>query len=1197
MSTVVIKYEGDDITDDVVFEQTMFRGIADGTTGTCSVLIDDAEHSYANGYFHAGGTLELFIDGERAWDGWVVGINRSWPLDPDDTTVIRTVPRFLRLSGQDRNILLQKRVMYRVDNPADHEGLKIWPEDTWDKTAIEYALEHYVDMSGDDITWNIDHVGTPGPYEEFTLGYVSAPMGVLFEDCSEITGAVYFIGPDRVGRYVDDMTVTAPFILSDVKGAGKVTYREVSADLDYTEAANEALVWGVGKGSDEAVFAKYTDSDSVNDHGLWQWGELYIGAWKQLTVNRRAQTYVEGSPNHRRGHNDPVPVVTCTIFEPGIRAGHVATFEMQAFGYSQALPVRSVEMTFPTPTTVKYDLELSLKIDTPYGIPNLWKTPPWEDDGPGDGEVIPPEGPGIPSLPTAETLIDHFDRTTGYWTSSGETGLGSSWSITLPDVPGGFQTDDLIVVNWTHTAIPGGWGASGWPTDPDTPFDENSFPVYLLNGVDVWVAYLLTGYAIPGATVISRYMILTDPMRDALNSGGEIYIETDGIDEQTHVGYAVIVVRGSLGVPTTGATWGGVYHELAGPWDQIYVRSISHPYATDGNGNPGGEDYLYAAFVVAGGNHDYYGGDGSPVLGMTISGSISEPDWSVEERKWPSAVDTPSFALGVARTASDTGGNFYWDLSSGGGETWVGRDLVSMAWSVRFAGEEKQIDPTPGPEITGSDYPGGNEYDTWSWGSGTWGVADSCIYVKDALLYTTFTLSGPEVSTTDGSVVVDRPDAAWCHGRFILKARFQFGGPDTRKVHRLDLQVRGFDIGQGIGWDVECLLAYGAPDSIYPYGWDIYFDPAPDLYHDDYVSEPIPDVPPPGEDDWYYIVVDFGVSGNTQMKFWKDGEPEPGWRYTLPNKQYLLAGDDWGTWAGYGTATNQLVLGLTNYMYPSANSSVLRLDAIWAVDETNILSGIVIEAPVMDTTEDAETGSYHTKYPYVPGTLAVYFQGVRLRAGVDYIETDPATGAFRVLDERDLSGGLYVTYRRAGSTSGSTGEVYRPAPVMQRGWGTALDGYNCMMACSVMALDRHTLGAFTPYRGDPRSTPPSHRSHQDDQVTGADLSDIATAWRRGWDQDFYVVGTTTFGHFTDLLNEGRGAIVAGLYSSLPASKRYSDFTGPHGIYVNEQFENGNFWVCDPLYRFPVIYTYSELWSYAASLAGSGNIIVGFTRVT
>jgi hypothetical protein len=247
--------------------------------------------------------------------------------------------------------------------------------------------------------------------------------------------------------------------------------------------------------------------------------------------------------------------------------------------------------------------------------------------------------------------------------------------------------------------------------------------------------------------------------------------------------------------------------------------------------------------------------------------------------------------------------------------------------------------------------------------------------------------------------------------------------------------------------------------------------------------------------------------------------------------------------------------------------------------------------------EDEGTGTYVTMYPYQANTLKLTSDGTLLRPGSDFVEVTPSEGKFRIFDSGDWSGTIKATYIRAGDEllSGSTGPsgIYRPPIILQYGWGTRLDGYNCTMACSAMALARHTNGELI-------TTPPQHRANQDDQIGGADLLDVQVAWERGWSHAFqYMVAS--WDDLVSKIDEGRGIILQGLYGALPPNKRFStSFTGGHAIYLNERFANGNIWGADPLYKLPCLYTPAELIAYAHSLSIGGEygrVSFGYTRIT
>jgi hypothetical protein len=339
-----------------------------------------------------------------------------------------------------------------------------------------------------------------------------------------------------------------------------------------------------------------------------------------------------------------------------------------------------------------------------------------------------------------------------------------------------------------------------------------------------------------------------------------------------------------------------------------------------------------------------------------------------------------------------------------------------------------------------------------------------------------------------------------------------------------------------------------------------------------------------------------------RVKVWKATDPQPStWDVDDVMPMYKIGAY---TYLGHTNISGDADLGDSTYVSmfefditSSGGSPLMGVDAVWALTAegfASTISGI----PIYDNAEAQGASLYVTAYPYVPGSLRVWWQGTRLRPDFDYIESDPAAGEFRIVGDRDISGGLHVDYTRAGSVPNfSGGTVYRPAAQTQYGWGTPLDGHNCIFAASAMALDRHTLGAHTQFRGTPRNTPPNHRGFQTDQVGGGDIFDAATAWSNGWGETMVSPGITSWSDFVSKINAGRGAILLGIYSQIPETKRFSDFTGPHAIYINEQFANGNFWGLDPLSRYPMIYTTAELQAYAGAFAGPGLVSAGFTQVT
>jgi hypothetical protein len=1136
---IVIRVDGVDITPDVVFSQTLFRCVADGQAGTATVVIADRTQTYSVGDFRMGMTLELVIDGTRYWDGWVFVVRNGWPMPVDDTTNPASVARTWTLEGYDRNLLFQKRILYRLSDPTDDSGLRIWASDTTDKVALEYTIDNYVDLSGDGLSYDIEEVGSPGPFEEFTLGYVGAPLGVAFDDAAKITGAVFVIGPGRVLRYHDDITPTAPFVLSDRPTASQVGYREFEIGSDFTGGATEAFVWGAGRGSDEAVFGTYSENPG-NIVGRWQWGEIFVGASRQQTVNRRARTYIKGSPNHRRGHGDPVPVVRSSIFEPGLRTGDVVTFENALYDYQRDLPLRQMVITFPTPTQARFDLELTLRVDTPFGVPDPWdyhrkriRVPP----------VPPIPEPIDPSIDTG-TLIDHFDDPGGpyiAWTSTDFVSSVQTETLTqvTVDVPVA-QPGDLMFVVFAYNASTLEFFDASFFSPVDEP--GLTYP---------WIVQLQLGQTEQGEEL-----------------GGWVGYRFIGPDEtDTSISFTGMTTSdfGDFG------GWVGIIRGAA--MDPGFPGSIYEIYDPDPNPSP---TSLGLSYMLA---HQETGG---------LSIMTTPSGWDVEHSDISGDGGTLAGALGVA-TRRGGGIEPEWSTTpSTSHESWYWNYIEPIDAAVLRL---------PGPSVTGSPYTGGNPYFI---DAGDAAVADSELYFVSSFGHASGGWSVRDyirsvVSPTQGEITDPDP------GSFPLTAF------STR--HQLLLKWR-YTQGLDTGWIIFLWdLLEEAPGEDYSNKMTMMFDvywnwdgPATasmiDVGNDAYGRGPNEQwwssqdfVLSPDTD--YYILFDGGTTDRVRFKIWPVGDDEPSWMADLPVSVYQDTftpdGNDWNEvsveWGAvdYGTG--------------------IYLDAWWYLDATGaVASGgigrFIAETPTQDL-RNGETDLYLTSYPYMTGTLVVYLDGTRLREGMDFIEVAPAAGSFRVFDAQGAGTSLYVLYERAGTVPSPGSETtYRPAVQLMYGWGTEFDAWNALFACSAMALDRHTQGTYTATTGTPRSTPPEHRDQQS-QAGYGNLLGIAEAWGNGWGETLHSPGIISWSNFVAKVDEGRGAIIQGMYGALPASKRFADIDRLHALYINERLSDGSFWGYDPIRPYGVIYAAGELQDFTEALGfvSPGDASAAFTQVT
>jgi hypothetical protein len=212
---------------------------------------------------------------------------------------------------------------------------------------------------------------------------------------------------------------------------------------------------------------------------------------------------------------------------------------------------------------------------------------------------------------------------------------------------------------------------------------------------------------------------------------------------------------------------------------------------------------------------------------------------------------------------------------------------------------------------------------------------------------------------------------------------------------------------------------------------------------------------------------------------------------------------------------------------------------------------------------------YYTHFPYVPGSLQVFFGGIPYH---EVVEMDPATGMFSVhiggmysygsFDIRYLAsspdptefGGMgdynSETHLTEGTDPGGAGEdgaVYRPQFRSTYGWGTEYDGANVQFAQLCHFIERTTQGTTI-------VTPPQVRSTSNltafGQYTQSSMVNILKTYQVG----YWWPGTISWEQLVAGINEGRGAIVPGDPTKLGAFAPRTGvglYTGPHSIYINE----------------------------------------------
>lgn len=500
--TVEIRYDSTDITPLCVIHQTSFTGRANGSPGDCAISVKDVTQTQ---FFTPGKTLELYLNGTREWDGYLMSVAKTYWFEGHTANCKpcdHLTPRKLILRGADRNIIFFKRVLFNKADPTipkDNE----WPAGTTDDTIILASIADYLDPTdGIDYSTKVETVASPDPYAKIRVPGPTQYLGDMMREIAQSTGAVFYIDPDRFMVYTDVNTVSAPFGISDQPGAGQKGCRQMEVLFRADEMVNDAIIWGAGQGVNHVVSDRVQDATSIALHGRWQNTNGYhTNLFKPASVLRVANSIVYGSPSNKRGHKDDAIAVNCTIFEPGIRVSDKVAVESVVHGYSDVLPVRQMTITFPAgPHNVQYDLHLSQELDEPWITQEYWRPATYEHRCEAINCTLSVPGPPNLAITLAAGTQDPL------WEPSKRVGIGEvRWDVNV--------INGANVWTWSSDARA---GLAPWIqfTDPFAPEPGlvSSDPYY---------------QGLPGQTeVTSRYQLC---YADELFYGGFFTFNADGI--------------------------------------------------------------------------------------------------------------------------------------------------------------------------------------------------------------------------------------------------------------------------------------------------------------------------------------------------------------------------------------------------------------------------------------------------------------------------------------------------------------------------------------------------------------------------------------------------------------------------------------------------------------------------------------------
>jgi len=362
---IVIAIDAEDITTDVMYDRTEFVSQANGQAGTCHITILDRDRTQS---FTTGQRIYVTVNDLRLWTGYVMRVKRIYPFAANSPA-----ERLIEIEGLDVNILFLKRYAFNPDDPTDLANLgkgPQYPSFTDDTVVLADLFANYLDLTGDDIdTYSlINNLGTINDNQRAAPIKFGETWGETMRRIGNWLSPIWYINPDRQIVWADVDVEDAPFELSDNPGAGQVGVANLAIIHDGTSLINDVLFVSAGYGDTTPVYKRLTDDASVTEHNRSQFGSFITGIYKQGTINRVADSYVNGNPSSRRGHKDDRVQVTCTVFQHGLRVGHKVRVVADAWGFDDIVPIRQLRLRWITPNEPRYDLTITHELDTAWSL-------------------------------------------------------------------------------------------------------------------------------------------------------------------------------------------------------------------------------------------------------------------------------------------------------------------------------------------------------------------------------------------------------------------------------------------------------------------------------------------------------------------------------------------------------------------------------------------------------------------------------------------------------------------------------------------------------------------------------------------------------------------------------------------------------------------------------------------------------------
>lgn len=424
-SSIVIRYNGVDITTSVLFSTASFEMNAGAIPGTFSFTVTDPNRTMD---FVTGKEVTLTVDGQKLFGGILLQVTRRYAFPVVDTSVIANVQeRMWDLSGADYNIWFDKLVLRNTSNYL--RAIRV--DKAYDGHIISQHLPDYLDYpSGMNFTDEVDNVAMLGlnKQEKFAFPTQGTKWRDVMEDMRARSGATYYIDANKKLHWHPVGKTLNSWGLTDVPGMpDMVSCRDVVVSQDGSQMVTDALVWTGNQiyadndsyQSDGAglYFYRFPDPpasrqvvegveiwkapeeqkaiDKQAQYGRWQYAEHNFGEGNSPEKGARRALYIVNGPagaiyGIEGGLGQPLWDIQATWFGhhvPGgahIPAGYLVNLIFYGLGTSganplvQCLPMRFCSISFPTipesPTGMETYVQFSGRFSVSYSDHRrLWK--------------------------------------------------------------------------------------------------------------------------------------------------------------------------------------------------------------------------------------------------------------------------------------------------------------------------------------------------------------------------------------------------------------------------------------------------------------------------------------------------------------------------------------------------------------------------------------------------------------------------------------------------------------------------------------------------------------------------------------------------------------------------------------------------------------------------------------------------------